>query len=831
MNHEEMFYEVMWQDDARDRRIPKPWWVMQYFRHPMSTADKNASFAANAHYRYWHMVGVKEKTQESLVGQAGEVEPVFDGYCLSFFLFDPATKVVHLPQSSVARGEVTQSRESGYLPIIDTAYRCSMGIEVNEKVIATPVTVDGQKRSIVLVRLNASLSSASAPRKAWLCLAVMPAGPSGFQHRDKWGGCSTDRRINSIEYLPSEARVLVNRFWGPTFDQPPHHFGTYGNGTSPDDPLFYVLNNPFEDLATRGSLNGWRVAVDTQGAGLCSAAFAWDMDLTAAQSSFALDVRLPVDDFRGQEDLDDMRDPTPDDLESTNRSWWTQKLGEDLQVSLPPQVSHLWDLYRTCRANLLILSDHGEIHPGPTVYDSFWIRDSAVEGIACALAGDGWLAEKQFGEHYPAVFNQGPGTIDSAELHGFFGGDAEKKHKEWDSNGQALWAIGRFDRIRGGGSYFGRGLFIPYVLDGARWIRRNRSQYGLLLSGWSAEHLGSEGQPHFWDDFWALAGLREAARLAERIGSSSSQEIWSTYDEVKTSTAKAIAWVLDRQKEQGAWETYIPTGPGDAGVRDSTMIGTLAYFHPCRLYMGAQLGPHVDYAAKKTLETIWGRFMDGGFRHDSAWHCYGPYLTMQLAHAFLLTGNVEHMERCLTWTVWAGSAMGASRTGSPPDVWQVSLGSWNEQHCYPVAKNFGEIPAGWYMGDIPHGWACAEFMLLLRDILFFEADEDGDRQIYIAPGVMPHWVKDDEKVEVSDAPTIFGQLFGYRLCHDRQSRKVTIDITSPAPTGVRYIYPFRFGVPRTATADGRPIPTGNPVNEHHDIAIPAGTRQVVIKYA
>ena len=43
--------------------------------------------------------------------------------------------------------------------------------------------------------------------------------------------------------------------------------------------------------------------------------------------------------------------------------------------------------------------------------------------------------------------------------------------------------------------------------------------------------------------------------------------------------------------------------------------------------------------------------MDGGFRHDSAWNCYGPYLTLQLAHAFLLLGDVARMDQCLRWLV------------------------------------------------------------------------------------------------------------------------------------------------------------------------------------
>ncbi len=43
---------------------------------------KEGAFASNANYRYWNMVGVKDYRQESLVGQCGEIEPVYDKYCL-----------------------------------------------------------------------------------------------------------------------------------------------------------------------------------------------------------------------------------------------------------------------------------------------------------------------------------------------------------------------------------------------------------------------------------------------------------------------------------------------------------------------------------------------------------------------------------------------------------------------------------------------------------------------------------------------------------------------------------------------------------------------------
>lgn len=559
------------------------------------------------------------------------------------------------------------------------------------------------------------------------------------------------------------------------------------------------------------------------------------MNLTEARPIFTLDVRLPVDDYHDAADLAELRADSPDVLERRDQQFWAEKLGSGLQLRLPPTVAHLNDLYRICRANLLMLSDEGEIHPGPTIYDSFWIRDSSVEGIACALAGDQNLAAQQFGYHYPSVFTYGNGQTDPkltwgpVSLHDFFGGDHEKNDYEWDSNGQALWAIGRFDRIRGANKRFGESLFSPYVYDGALWIRDNRSPFGLLPSGWSAEHLGEKSHPHYWDDFWGLAGLWEAGQLANRIGAPQADEIWATYDTFQRAISDSIRWVLGEQRKQGHWETFIPTGPADIGLLDSTIVGTLAYFHPCRLYMGAKLGTDIDWAARQTLETIWSHFIQGGFRHDASWYCYGSYLTLQLAHAFLFTGQLDKMEQCLTWAVWASSANVGRDSGWPTDIWQVVLSAWNEQHAYPIASDFREVPrVPWYMGDIPHGWTCAELMLLLRDILFFEADEDGHPHIYLAPGVLPHWIGNNEVIEVIDAPTVFGRLFGYRLTHQQSVYTLTIDITQPlaAPTNVSFVYTCQFGRSVQAVqVNGVTQPV-----QGNQILLPANTQQAIITY-
>ena len=833
--HEWMFYEMMWRLHGRAAPYPFPWWVQQAFRRWTDAYDsglfasKEAAFASNAHYRYWNLIGEPNRDLESLVGQAGEIEPVYDQYSLSFFVFDPATGTVHLPQLAGADGHgstVRQSLLDGWLPAIETRYDTGTGIQVRQLAFGTPVALS-DPRGFVIVRLSMA-SSRPAPANVWLCASVSPAGPSGFQRHDHAGRFRADRRLNSLRYVPARRRIEVNATWGPSFDQAPASVGMYGNGGS-HDPDHYVRFNPWTELAVRRQLNGHEEAQDHV-AGLCHGAVAWQAALTPG-GSLEVDIRLPVTNLITEEDLQQMSSTPADTLETWLRANWSFDLfHQGMRLELPDGLERFIDQEAVCRSHLLILADRGAIHPGPTIYDSFWIRDSSVEGVACALVGQETLAETQFGTHYPRVFQQGAGQIGPAARHGFFGGEHEQNDREWDANGQALWAIGRFDRIKGQAYGFGQGMFTPFVLEGARWLRDNRSPFGLLHSGWSAEHVGDKHTPHYWDDLWACAGLWEAAQLSERIDAPGDQqrELWDIYDQLRDATRDSMRWVLGEQRRQGHWETFIPTGPADAGRLDSTMIGAVAYFHPCRLHIGSRLGGDIDAAMRSTLETIWHHFVRGGFRHDSAWSCFGPYLTLQLAHAFLYIGDRSRAHQLLWWTL-DNAGFARVRRGAPgaADEWQVVLGAWNEQHCYPVASDFAEFPGGhWYMGDIPHGWACADYIMLIRDMLFFEADEDGDRHLYLLPGVAPEWFGSG-RIRVQNGRTIFGSPIDFEARHDPGARRIDLEIhREPAPD-VRYVFTMPLpGVPvSTATANGRAAT----IDGRH-VHLPAGTQVATIVY-
>ncbi len=828
--HESMFYEVMWRTWGRSLPYPLPWWLQSYFRRwPGDTSgmfgSQQTALASNALYRYWNMVGVKDAHQESLVGQAGEVEPVYERYAVTFFLL--ADGALHLPQAPEPGAPVptlTQHREDGYLPVVVTTYRPPLGVSVEQRTLST--VVGAQKHAAVLNRIVVR-AAGPGTRAGSLGVAVLPVKPSGFVRYGKTGAAMAAAQLSFLRYLTSEHRLETNTRAGPVFLTPPAAVGLYGNETGTWDPDHYLSSSPFADLAARGALNGATSAADPV-AGMCSAAFLWPFDLTGG-GEVEVPLWLPVDDFRAAGDFADLTASPPEVFEQANRGFWVPKLdGSGMQATLPPVVEHLWAQYRSSRADLLILADDGAIHPGPTIYDSFWVRDSSIEAIACSLAGDDGLAGSQLGRRHLEVFQTGDHRIGPAAAYGFFGGEHEQRGREWDANGQALWAFGVFDRIQGPAGAFGPKVYWPYVLQGARWIRDNRSFDGILHAGWSAEHIGDADQPHYWDDLWGLAGLYEAARIAERIGAAEVAELWAAFDSLKAATAASIRWVLGQQHQEGHWETFVPSGPGGDRGLYSTIIGATAYFHPCRLHYGAKLGDDLDRAFRYTLDTIWSHFVEGGFRHDRSWQAYGPYLTLQLAHAFLLTGDVDRMDTLLAWTIGNAGYARVSRFEGAAEQWPVANGMWNEQHAYPVASDFTSMPyRDWYMGDMPHGWAAAEFMLLLRAMLFFEAGEDDARELYIAPGIHPRWLRGDggHAVTVSSAATTYAARFGYELRHEEATRQVRITITEPV-ADVTYVYPCRLGPVTAASADEMALPVGGP-----DVRLPPGTTHAVIAYA
>src|SRR3954467_14655429 len=222
----------MWRTWARRLPYPMPWWLQSYFRDwPGDDGGmfdaKETALASNALYRYWNMVGVKDAHQESLVGQAGEIEPVYERFALTFFVV--ADGDLHFPQyaeNGAPAPTLEQDRQDGYIPVVITTYRPPLGVTVEQRTLST--VVGSQHHAAVLDRLVVRASGAGT-RSGHLGVAVIPVKPSGFVRYGKTGEALQASQLSFLRYLTAERRLETNTGSGPVFLTAPESFGLYGN--------------------------------------------------------------------------------------------------------------------------------------------------------------------------------------------------------------------------------------------------------------------------------------------------------------------------------------------------------------------------------------------------------------------------------------------------------------------------------------------------------------------------------------------------------------------------------------------------------------------------
>jgi hypothetical protein len=362
-------------------------------------------------------------------------------------------------------------------------------------------------------------------------------------------------------------------------------------------------------------------------------------------------------------------------------------------------------LYDAALQTLLLLSA-AEVVPGPYTYRRFWFRDACFMINAILTAGLTERCRRLLQNFF------------SYQKHsGYF----QSQEGEWDSNGQVLWILDRFQQLTA------QKLPDPWILaviKGAEWIRKKRTSRdkrtphaGLLPAGFSAEHLGPNDY-YYWDDFWALAGLLAAACLAGRFHSGKKQNrLQDEASDFRTAIFDSIATIPEHRKN-GA----IPASPYrrmDAGA-----VGSLVADYPLQLVEPGD--PRILQTVAFLLENC---FHSGGFFQDMIHSGINPYLTLCIAQTLLRSGDTGF--RPLVKTV----AELASSTGQWPEAIHPHTG-------------------GGCMGDGQHGWAAAEWVMMIRNLFI---REEGQKLI-IGEGIFPEWLEKGTDIGFGPTQTPFGPV-------------------------------------------------------------------------
>jgi F5/8 type C domain-containing protein len=429
-----------------------------------------------------------------------------------------------------------------------------------------------------------------------------------------------------------------------------------------------------------------------------SAVMRWDIALKAGESR---EISLT---FAPSESYDDVR------------AHW-QSVADHVQIDIPAAR----DLVETARANLafnLLARDGAAIRGGARNYRRSWIRDGSLASTALLRFGFNdavrdyirWFARYQFAD------GKVPCCVDTR------GADPVAEH---DSHGEFIYLVSEYTRLTGDAALANE--VWPHVEKAANYIDTLRKQTrgeaphfaGLLPPSISHEGYSAKPMHSYWDDFWALRGLKDAAWLAERLGRHDAARHFAS---VRDEFARDFHASIDRAMALHRID-YIP-GSADLGDFDptSTTIGIEPVDDLANLPRKAVIDEFTRY---------WNE-ASGRMNGTRPWRDYTPY-ELRAVGTFVRLGWRDRAQQLLQWFLDDRRPLG----------WK----QWAEV----VAHDY-RSPT--YVGDIPHLWVGTDFVRSFVDMLAYE--RESDQSLVLGAGIPESWLV--QGVHVRDLRTIYGPL-------------------------------------------------------------------------
>jgi hypothetical protein len=417
--------------------------------------------------------------------------------------------------------------------------------------------------------------------------------------------------------------------------------------------------------------------------------------------------------------------PSPDAAQRAVQAAWREEL-DSVQIVLPtPRGREVTASIRAQLAWILINRDGAAIQPGSRSYARSWIRDGALTSTALLRLGRAeivrdflvWFA----GFQYPD--GRVPCCIDHR------GADPVPEH---DSHGELIYLAAEYYRYTGDRETARR--VWPAVANAAAYLDTLRSQrrtdewrqpgkepfFGLLPPSISHEGYSAKPMHSYWDDFFALRGLRDAAFLARELGlDSDADRLAKDRDEFTNDLQTSLAATL---RTHGI--DYVP-GCADLGDFDAT--STTIAISPC-----AATGITPPGALERTFEKYWEFFRER--RDGKPWEAFTPY-EMRAIGAFVRLG----------WRDRAQDLLGFFLDHRSPPAWR----QWPE-------VVWSDATTQRFIGDLPHTWCGSDFVRSALDLVAYDREEDST--LVLAAGVPWEWLIAEGGVQVRNLATPYGRL-------------------------------------------------------------------------
>jgi hypothetical protein len=712
---------------------------------PEFSESKNSTFARIAadaprgwYPRYFHneqqpwtVTGIPDDDNEVLIDAAGAIELKKAAYRLEPFIYDQGKLI------SWAQVTSRQSLHHGSLPIPTVTWQADgLDLEITVVVIGVRKNCEAQ----IYYRLT-NKTDQDCDLKFQLALRPFQVLPP-WQRLNLTGGAG---RLRLVERDPSNAaRVLL----------PEGHELL----ALPDDFQFGASDfagGEIVEYFAHGTVPAANKSVDVDELASAGLQYVWSLPANGHQSCL---IRIPLHPLpkdtlprRAIEDRDAYFEQT---LEGVRRKWTaaTHRVGLELPKSAQPIV----DTFYAQQAYILINADGPAIQPGSRTYERSWIRDGSLTSTAMLQTGHPAMVRRFIQWYAPYQYDSGkvPCVVDHR------GADPVDEH---DSTGQLIHLLMQYYRYTGDREFLAS--YWPQIEAGVNYLDQLRRQrmtaeyrdgppemrrlYGLVPESISHEGYSAKPMHSYWDGFFVLRGLRDAAETAQILQKTDFQvRCEQLFSEYRQATVDSMQLAMKLAK--------IEHIPGCAELGDFDATSTAIGICPC-----GELGHIPEPQLYNTFERYW-KFFDQRRQNAIEWRDYTPY-ELRLIGTFVYLNQRERAHELLAFFM----------KDQQPAGWH----QWGE-----VRWRDPDYPG--FVGDMPHTWCGSEFLRSLRTMMVYE--EYNQHALILAGGVSSDWVKSGEPIAISDWPTEFGQL-SYRITGDETGWQITGKLEGSRPPGGMYL--------------------------------------------
>jgi hypothetical protein len=703
---------------------------------------------------FWTVIGQPGDDREALINEEGQIEVDRRGFSIEPFIVRGGKLLTW------ADGAREQSLRDGWIPI-PSVIRRHDGIELTTTALAA-----GESGASAIHAGYTLHNTSGSPSRGRLVLALRP-----IQVLPPWQDLNITGGWTAVQSIRTDADgVIVNELKEPKRVYAAGRFDSAASGFDSGDAV---------ELLSRGIwATGESVSCPERSA---SGLIWWEFDLApGASTTFVIAVPFQGVDPPANRPADAAEFEA---LAKQVASDWTATV-DHVKFRLPTAAKQFHDTIRATQAYILINHDWLGFQPGSRTYNRSWIRDGSMTSAAMIELGHEDLVRRFIDWYAPYQFPSGkvPCVVDRR------GADPVNEH---DSHGQLIWLIANFHRYTGDTELVRR--HFPRVKLAVEYIESLRAQRmtgefgpngaprqepgkpnvpalafrGLVPESISHEGYSAKPMHSFWDTFYILRGLKDAAYLAEVAGESKLAKRWQALaDDFRTSLIDSIRLVHEAHGID-----YLP-GCVELGDFDSTSSTIL-------LWPVEERDNFPREWIDATFDRAWREFTTRRDKSPATWDAYTPY---ELRHvgAYIRLGKKDRAWAALDWYF----------SHQRPAGWR----HWAEVvHRDPMTPRM--------IGDMPHTWCGSDFLNAARAMFVYE--DHSDEKLVLFAGVPDAWFADPTGVGFERMPTEYGDISAQAEPDGSGTLKLRLSGTAKPPGGIELCVPLAPPI-RSARVDGKP---------------------------